>query len=395
MSRHLLFLAFALTTVGPVQAGNWPQWRGPYFNGSTEEKNLPSSWTKTENIAWTADLPGAAASTPIIWENRVFLSGVDSAKEVLQAVCFDRTTGKLLWKEDVAVWKDELTRGIRKDRQSNYASSSPVTDGKAAIFFYGNGDLICFDMIGRRRWERNIQKDYGPFAIPTGPSAPAPLLYEGKLYLQVLQRDVPVPDADWQTRRTSPIFWPWILKPARPLVLRAAERSGRGIARGVHYADSAGIRGSQRADPRRRQRPDRPRPRTGEKLWRWAGIPGGSPTGDWYLLRSPAMASFWSPLPSGTRCMPSAAGGSGPLDERAVAWNSRQARDVSSDVPTPAFYDGDFFVLNDGRKCLSRVEPRTGKVKWTVPTPGMAKYEASPLAADGRSTPSISTDRWL
>ena len=58
--------------------------------------------------------------------------------------------------------------------------------------------------------------------------------------------------------------------------------------------------------------------------------------------------------------------------------------EVSSDVPTPAYYDGDFFVLSDLRQRLSRVEPETGKVKWSIETPGDRKYEASPLAADGK-----------
>ena len=53
-------------------------------------------------------------------------------------------------------------------------------------------------------------------------------------------------------------------------------------------------------------------------------------------------------------------------------------------MPTPAFYQGDFFVLNDGRACLSRVEPATGKAKWTVALPRGDKFEASPLAADGK-----------
>ena len=57
---------------------------------------------------------------------------------------------------------------------------------------------------------------------------------------------------------------------------------------------------------------------------------------------------------------------------------------MTSDVPTPAYYDGDFFVLSDVRKSLSRVEPKTGKVKWTIRTPGSSKYEASPLAGDGK-----------
>ncbi len=57
---------------------------------------------------------------------------------------------------------------------------------------------------------------------------------------------------------------------------------------------------------------------------------------------------------------------------------------MTSEVPTPAYYDGDFFVLSDSRNCLSRVAARTGQVVWSVRTPGRAKYEASPLAADGK-----------
>jgi outer membrane protein assembly factor BamB len=78
------------------------------------------------------------------------------------------------------------------------------------------------------------------------------------------------------------------------------------------------------------------------------------------------------------------AGGTGNLTDDWIAWISREERDVSSDVPTPAFYDGDFFVLSDVRKALSRIEPKTGKVKWSIDTPGRAKYEASPTAADGK-----------
>ena len=71
-------------------------------------------------------------------------------------------------------------------------------------------------------------------------------------------------------------------------------------------------------------------------------------------------------------------------DKAPSIWSSNASEGVTSDVPTPAYYDGDFFILSDLRKCLSRVVPATGKVKWTVDTPGRAKYEASPTVADGR-----------
>lgn len=161
-----------------------PQWRGPYFNGSTDEKNLPSDWSKTDNIAWSVDLPGCSAVTPIIFGDRVFLSGVDSDRDMLLAMCFDRISGKLLWQHDIA-------KGIRKDKRSNYASASPVTNGKIVVFFYANGDLVCFDLNGRRQWARNIHDDYGPFAFLWTFSS-SPTLFKDKLYLRVLHRDVPV-----------------------------------------------------------------------------------------------------------------------------------------------------------------------------------------------------------
>jgi outer membrane protein assembly factor BamB len=126
-------------------------------------------------------------------------------------------------------------------------------------------------------------------------------------------------------------------------------------------------------------------PATGAELWRW-GNWNPDRIGHWRQVVSPVAGDsvILVCAPKGEPVYAIKAGGTGPLDDNALAWLSRESRDVTADVPTPAFYDGDFFVLSDVRKSLSRVEPRTGKVKWTVPTPGRVKYEASPLAADGK-----------
>ncbi len=60
-----------------LNAENWPHWRGPAFNGATSEKGLPESFSKTENVRWSAPMPGPAAATPIIWGDHVFISSVD------------------------------------------------------------------------------------------------------------------------------------------------------------------------------------------------------------------------------------------------------------------------------------------------------------------------------
>jgi outer membrane protein assembly factor BamB len=373
-----VFLILALTATIETQAANWPHWRGPSFNGATDEKNLPSHWSTTENVAWSANLAGAAAATPIIWDDRVFLSGVDVAKDTLQAMCFDRVQGKLLWNHEVA-------KGIRKDHRSNYASGSPVTDGKLAIFLYGNGDLVCFDVAGGRRWARNLQKDYGPFAVYWTIGA-SPLLYEGKLYVQVLQRDVPVEGRGLKDReneayllaidpRTGKTLW----RHVRPSQAAAESRESHTTPipwlhegqRQLLIAGGDALSGHDLA--------------TGEERWRWAQWnPSRAP--HWPLIASPVTGGGVALVcvPKGQPVYAIAPDKAGTLGDRALAWTSRESKRVTSEVPTPAYYDGDFFVLSDSRKCLARVASDTGKVKWLVAMPGHAKYEASPLAADGK-----------
>ena len=324
------------------------------------------------------ELAGAAAATPIIWEDRVFLSGVDAAKDTLQAMCFDRVGGKLLWNHEVA-------KGTRRDSGSNYASASPVTDGKLAIFMYCNGDLVCFDFAGGRRWARNIQKDYGPFAFywTIGTS---PLLYEGRLYVQVLQRNVPVEGRGLKDRvneayllaidpQTGKTLW----RHVRPSQAAAESRESHTtpipwLHKGQSQLLVAGGDALSGHDPA-----------TGEERWRWDQW-NPSRTPHWPLIASPVAGGGVALVcvPKGQPVYAIAPDGSGTLGKRTVAWTSREAKRVTSEVPTPAYYDGDFFVLSDSRRSLARVASDTGKVKWLISAPGHAKYEASPLAADGK-----------
>src|ERR1700757_2446917 len=83
-----------------LRADNWGHWRGPFFNGSTAETNLPVSWSTNENIAWAATLPGFSGATPIVWGERVFVSSPDADKNLL-LICLGRKDGKFLWQKTV------------------------------------------------------------------------------------------------------------------------------------------------------------------------------------------------------------------------------------------------------------------------------------------------------
>lgn len=60
--RAVVVLAATMAVAG--RGENWPHWRGPFFNGSSSETNLPAQWSKTENVAWSLELPGPSAATP-------------------------------------------------------------------------------------------------------------------------------------------------------------------------------------------------------------------------------------------------------------------------------------------------------------------------------------------
>ena len=167
-----------------LQAVNWPQWRGPAFNGSSPEAETPTVFSRTENVRWSTAMPGPAAATPVVWEDRVFVSSTDATARTLVALALDRKTGTVLWQKKVS-------DGFGRDPRSNYASPSPVTDGQRAIFLYGNGALVAFDLKGRELWHRNLEQEKGPFAMQWTYAA-SPLLHGSRLYLQVLQRNVPV-----------------------------------------------------------------------------------------------------------------------------------------------------------------------------------------------------------
>ncbi len=358
--------------------GQWPHWRGPFFNGSSTATNLPTRFSPTENVVWATPLPGPSAATPAVWDRRVFVSSTDAEAGSLVALAVNRDTGEV-------IWSHSMGEQASRDRMSDYASPSPTTDGRLVYFFYGQGALAAFDFEGNRRWSRHLAKDYGEFAFGWT-FASSPLLFEGRLYIQVLQRDVPVNGRgrtdgpnDSYLLALDPGTGRELWRQVRPSEARAESRES--FASPVPFIHSGRteilliggdcLTGHAAA--------------TGQELWRW---------GTWNPTRIPHWRHVPSPVGGAgiiLACAPKRdpiyaikAGGSGTLDDQAIAWKSDQHREITSDVPTPLFYLGDFFVLSDLQKTLARVEPATGRIKWLVNTPGNAKYEASPTGADGR-----------
>ncbi len=374
MKQLLFVFALLVCPAAFTQAGDWQQWRGPHHNGSSDETGLPTKWSKTENIAWSATLPGPSAATPIVSGDRVFISSTAPDSDTLVALCLSRENGKVLWSRDVG-------KGIGKDPRSYFSAPSPVTDGKLVFFFYGNGEMVALDIEGEKQWSKN----FGPFAFLWTFST-TPLLYDGKLYLQVLQRDTAVKGSG--ERATGNESYLLAIDPKSGETLWRAERKNEAVAESREAFSSPvpyEFDGKTQILVVGGDALSGHDPKTGKELWRW-GTWNPDRIGHWRLVPSPVAGGgvILACAPKKNPIYAIKAGGMGPLDDSSIAWTSKDSRTLTSDVPTPAFYDGNFFVLSKSQRAVSRVEPQTGKIKWSTTLESRAQLEASPLAADGK-----------
>jgi outer membrane protein assembly factor BamB len=381
MTARSLFLALALTGTASVHAGNWPNWRGPNQDGSSEEKNLPAKFSKTEGVKWAAALPGLSASVPAVWGDSVFVTAPIYAEQKFVGMCLDAKTGAIRWSKPLA-------EGTKWDKSSNLASPSPVTDGERVMFFFATGDLACFDFSGKELWKRQLAKDHGNFATQWTYSS-SPVLDGGKLYIQVLQRNeafefqgvkkgVEGSPNDSYILAIDPATGKELWKVVRPSDAMSETREAFSTPVFTTYNGKRQmlvtggdiISGHDAA--------------TGQELWRW---------GNW----NPDQNKNLRLVPSAVAgegvavvCSPKKRpvfgvkmGLTGKLDDSALAWTS-DPKEFSSDVSTPLFYQGHLYVLSSDYKKISCVDIKTGKVFWTGDLGSKAKFEASPTAGDGK-----------
>ena len=178
--RTVIVFACVFAAAEGLHAENWPQWRGPLGNGVSRETGIATEWGPDKNVAWRLPLPGPAGATPVVWNDRIFLTSVSGSDLVL--LCAG-TDGKERWSKTISTGN----KSVRGD-EGNFASPSPCTDGEHVWTFMGTGDLACFDFDGNEVWKFNLQDRYGQFKIQFG-MASTPVLFGDRLYFQVLHGD--------------------------------------------------------------------------------------------------------------------------------------------------------------------------------------------------------------
>ncbi len=176
ITRFLAVLTLNLVAT-TAMAENWPEWRGPLRNGISSETGIKTSWGKDKNVAWRVPLPGQGGATPVVWDDRIYLTS--SEGDDLVTICIS-TAGQELWKTKIGTGNKDARSG-----EGNSASPSPSTDGKHVWVFFGNGDLACLTSAGKIVWQFNVAERYGKIDIQFGMTS-TPILHEGSLYMQLI-----------------------------------------------------------------------------------------------------------------------------------------------------------------------------------------------------------------
>lgn len=352
----VLILGFSI-----VRADNWPQWRGPNLNGTSNEKNLPVKWTTQENVVWKLAMPSWSGSTPIIWQDRVFLNVADG--DNLSLWCVDKTKGTVLWKQP-------LGGGNVKMRKQNMSSPSPVTDGRTVYVMTGTGILKAFDFTGKELWSRDIQKDYGAFGLNWG-YASSPLLFENSLFVQVLH-GMRTDDASYVMRidkKTGKTLWK--VDRATNAIRESPDSYTTPALLRYDNTTEIVITGGDCVTGHD--------PATGKELWRANGLnPDNNPS--YRIVASPII--FEDIIYAPTRVRPLLAlraGGRGDVTTSHLLWSTVNG----PDVPTPVT-DGKYFYIVNDRGIVWCLDAKTGAEIYGQQRLKPGTYSGSPVLADGK-----------
>jgi outer membrane protein assembly factor BamB len=179
MKNTILFCicyVFGFFTVSAQTPENWARFRGPNGQGVSTATGFPVRWSAEENIAWKADIPGEGWSSPIVWNNHIFLTTATEDGKNCHIIAVDRNTGKILWDKVVFTQKPRQHR----HEMNSYATPTPVTDGKTVFAVFSGGGFAALDFDGNVRWLNTDLDFYSHHGMGT-----SPILYGDLLLLAV------------------------------------------------------------------------------------------------------------------------------------------------------------------------------------------------------------------
>ena len=358
---------------------NWPQWRGPRATGVAPHGNPPIVWNEADgtSIRWKTEIPGLGHSTPIVWDDFIFLTTAMAFGEALPprpstapgnhdnlpvthrhqfvALAVSRSNGKILWQKTL----HEALPKEQGHHTASLASNSPATDGEHVFAFFGSFGLYCLSFDGQLVWKA----DFGPMQSLHGHGeGSSPVLYqdtlivnwdhEGNSFLVALDKNTG--KERWKVKRQEVTSW------ATPIIVQH-EGKAQVIVSGTNR-----VRGYDLDD--------------GKVLWECGGLSSN-------IVASPVSAdgmvfagSSYDKKALLAIRLDGAAGDITGTDR--IAWSRIRGTPY---VPSPLLYDGSLYFLTHYQGILSRVDAKTGEDRpGPIRLGGIGSVYASPVAAAGR-----------
>lgn len=347
---------------------SWCRFRGPDGSGTSSDSNVPLEWNAKKNILWKADLPGRGASSPIVWEDRVYVTAYtgygltveDASNErnklERHLLCFNRKNASLLWKTNHG--GENREHGITNFLALHgYASSTPTADATGVYVYYGAGGVIAYDHDGKERW----RKDIGHKAHSWG-SASSPIVFENLLIVHadiesqaLIAFDKVSGKEVWRVPTGDPMYGDsW----STPLIVDIG-----GVPELVFHRSQGEPATLAAVDPR-----------TGKALWECGVLKN-------YLVPSPIAHNGVIYAIAYQRAASVRAGGRGDVTKSHVSWTLNKG----SEVCTPIFHEGHLYWTSEEGGIAYCVHAGTGRIVYQErlePAPG--RIYASGVLAGGR-----------
>jgi len=363
-TRHILPGTIVLLLIAAtVQAQNWPQWRGPGDNGIAPQGNYPVTFSETEGILWTAEMPGKGGSTPIVWGDRIILtSAIGEGREGEDGVlCYD-WAGNLLWQAKLG------TQNPGRHARGTGSNPSAVTDGERIFVKFKSGTMAALDFDGKVLWKKNLQEDYvryeyfwdfGTSPVLVDNNVIIAVMHEGHSYLLALDKATGEvawkEDRNYSSGRETPQSY------TTPLLIREGNRTTLVVWGADHLTghDSA----------------------TGSLIWSYGGF-NPEKRSAWRTIASPVHHNGVIMVPYGRGRLTAAmkTGINGNKTETDFMW---QKTNIGTDVATPVASNGVVYILgfNSTLWCLDVI---SGEVLWeaTLPDSEGVFYSSPTLAGD-------------
>lgn len=348
------------------------------MNGVASDANPPVEWSEGKNVVWKVRLPGHGSSTPILWEDRLYVltavrvdglepplppharkagdgtRAVESQQE-FRVVAVDSASGKTIW-ERVA---GKATPHEGKQENNSYASASALTDGEHLFAYFGSWGLYCYDLAGELKWQKDLgdmttRNGFGEGASPAlhGDTLIVNWDHEGQSFVVALAKSTG--RELWRRNREEISSW------STPLVVEIEGRA-QVVTTGTNKVRSYDLK-------------------TGEVIWEGPGLTVNA-------IPSPLESEGVVYLTSGFRGsvayavrLADAKGDVG--SSAAILW--RRDRDTPY-VPSPLLYEGVFYLVKSNSGILTALDAKTGETLFGPERlEPVAEIYASPVAAAGR-----------